>query len=47
MKRMKLGLIVLVVSALLLGAATAWASEDKNIVKIGSDVTIESGIEGP
>ncbi len=45
MKRMKLGLIVLVVSGLLLGAGTAWASEDKNIVKIGSDVTIESGMK--
>ena len=32
-------------SGLLLGPGTVWASEDKNIVKIGSDVTIESGMK--
>ena len=47
MKGIKLGLIILLMSGLLLGPGTAWAAEDKSIVKIGSDVTIESGIEGP
>ena len=47
MKGIKLGLIILLVSGLLLGPGTVRASEDKNIIKIGSDVTIESGIEGP
>ncbi len=43
MTRTKLGLIVLVLGGLLLGAGTVRASEEKSIVKIGSDVTIESG----
>jgi len=45
MKRTKLVLIVLLVSGLLFGAGTAGASEDRNIIKIGSDVTIESGMK--
>ena len=45
MKRTNLLLIILLVSGLLIGAGTAWASEDKNVVKIGSDVTIESGMK--
>ena len=45
MKGTKLGLIVLLVSGLLLGPGTVRASEDKNIIKIGSDVTIESGMK--
>jgi len=45
MKRTALGLIVLIVSGMLLGAGTVRASEEKNIVKIGSDVTVESGMK--
>ena len=44
MKGTKLGLIILLVSGLLLGPGTVLASEDKNIIKIGSDVTIENGM---
>jgi len=45
MKRTKLGLIILLIAALFLGPGAAWASEDKSIIKIGSDVTIESGMK--
>ena len=44
MTRTKLGLIFLALAGLLLfSAGTVRASEEKSIVKIGSDVTIESG----
>ena len=44
MTRRKLGLIALLLSGLLLlGGGTLQASEEKSIIKIGSDVTIESG----
>ena len=43
MKGIKLGLILLFMLGLLLGPAAASAAEDKSIVKIGSDVTIEAG----
>jgi hypothetical protein len=43
MKGIKLGLTVLCILGLLLGGGTARASEDKSIIKIGTDVTIESG----
>jgi hypothetical protein len=43
MKGIKLGLTVLCILGLLLGPAAAGAAEDKSIVKIGSDVTIEAG----
>ena len=45
MKGTRLCLIVLLMAGLLLGSGTVWASEDKSIVKIGSDVTIESGMK--
>ncbi|MHB9096848.1 MAG: bactofilin family protein [Syntrophales bacterium] len=43
MKGIKLGLAVLCILGLLLGPAAAGAAEDKSIIKIGSDVTIEAG----
>jgi hypothetical protein len=45
MTRTKLGLMLLIVLGLMFGAGLARASEDKNIIKIGSDVTIESGMK--
>ena len=45
MKGTRLCLIVLLMAGLLLGSVTVWASEDKSIVKIGSDVMIESGMK--
>jgi hypothetical protein len=45
MKKASVGLIVLIVLGLFPGAVTVRASEDKSIVKIGSDVTIESGMK--
>jgi hypothetical protein len=45
MKRTRLCLTILLVSGLLLGSGTVWASEDKSIIKIGSDVTIENGMK--
>jgi hypothetical protein len=45
MKRTKFGLIILLIAGLLLGPGTAGASEDKNIIKIGTDVTIENGMK--
>jgi hypothetical protein len=45
MKGTRLCLIVLLMAGLLLGSGTVWASEDKSIIKIGSDVTIESGMK--
>jgi hypothetical protein len=43
MKRTKAALIFLLGMQLLLGAAAAGAADDKRIIKIGSDVTIEAG----
>jgi hypothetical protein len=43
MKEIKLGLALLCILGLLLGPAAAGAAEEKSIVKIGSDVTIEAG----
>ena len=43
MKGIRLGLVLLCIVCLLLGPATAGATEDKSIIKIGSDVTIEEG----
>lgn len=43
MKSMKFGLTVLCILGLLLGPAAAGAAEDKSIIKIGSDVTVEAG----
>lgn len=43
MKRIKAGAVALITLGLLLGAAVAGAADDKSIIKIGSDVTIETG----
>ncbi len=42
MKGIKLGLILLCFLGMLLGPAAAGAAEDKSIIKIGSDVTVEA-----
>src|SRR5512133_3150275 len=43
MKRIRLGLTVLCILGLLAGPAAAGAAEDKSVIKIGSDVTVEAG----
>ena len=43
MKRATLVLVILLLAGLLSGPGTARATEDKSIIKIGSDVTIEQG----
>lgn len=43
MKGIRLGLTVLCILGLLAGPAAAGAAEDKSIIKIGSDVTVEAG----
>ncbi|MHB8909462.1 MAG: bactofilin family protein [Syntrophales bacterium] len=43
MKGIRLGLTVLCILGLLAGPVAAGAAEDKSIIKIGSDVTVEAG----
>jgi hypothetical protein len=43
MRGIKLGLIFLLLMGLLLAPGTASAAEDKSIIKIGNDVTVEQG----
>jgi hypothetical protein len=43
MKKIKTGAVALIILGLLLGATAAGAADEKSIVKIGSDVTIETG----
>ncbi len=43
MKGMKLGLVLLCMLCILLGPVAAGAAEEKSIIKLGSDVTIEAG----